>query len=110
MILRLILICVFWCAVLDIADFYNEVMQTTYNIIYRNDPRGVPQPKQIKPFSCSLCMGWWTCLAYLIVAHHVDILHITLSVVFACVVPKLTLNLWNVIEVAIIKITNRFTK
>lgn len=44
------------------------------------------QPFQLKPFSCSLCMTFWTGLLYLLLTHHLTIA----NAAFVCLVAMLT--------------------
>lgn len=36
----------------------------------------IKKPITLKPFSCSVCMGWWTNLAYIIITNQFSILMI----------------------------------
>ena len=41
----------------------------------------------IKPFDCSLCMGWWACFAYLLITHHFTLFYVCIALLFACLTP-----------------------
>ena len=44
------------------------------------------RPFELKPFSCSLCMTFWTGLLYLLLTHHLTIA----NAAFVCLVAMLT--------------------
>ena len=41
----------------------------------------------LKPFDCSLCMTWWTCLVYLIVTHSFTLPFIAFAAALAYLTP-----------------------
>lgn len=81
MTLNFLYIAIFWTLVLDVLDFYTDFLGQILNFIYRKDPRGCPSVPRFKPFCCSTCMTFWTCLALLFISGHVSILGL-----LACVV------------------------
>ena len=64
---------------------------------------GVKALKPIKPFDCSLCMTWWTCLIYAICTGH-----FTLPVIAYCALLSLLSNtfyaLWGFTNELILRI------
>lgn len=47
-----------------------------------------------KPFSCSLCMTFWTGLVYLLVTGNFTLVNFTVLLVLACLTP-VTLLVWH---------------
>ena len=77
---------------LDISGFWREVSCR----IRRWATKGAVQtPFGLKPFSCSLCMTFWTGIIYLLIMHAVTIG----NVCFVCVVAMLTPRIKDVLLV-----------
>lgn len=51
---------------LDVAGFWNEVTSIITGWLTKGKIR---KPFELKPFSCSLCMTFWSSLAYVITVH-----------------------------------------
>ena len=62
----LALIMCIWVFIVDLADFRGTVLDIASRFL------GGPV-KSLKPITCSLCMTWWTGLAYLIVTGRLSI-------------------------------------
>lgn len=62
--LNILLIALTWVFILDISGFWWELSTFLSRFIL---PKGMPpRPFDLKPFSCSLCMTFWTSLVYVI--------------------------------------------
>ena len=69
-LLNLFLIQVLVCFVIDLSGFLQETETFLAKILhYRVD---IP-----KPFSCSLCMGWWINLLFILFTGHFTLPYIT---------------------------------
>lgn len=81
MILNLFIISIIWVLILDLCGFARTIDKTLYKIFYPGRP--FREDAHFKPFDCSLCMTWWSCLIYLIVANALTLPYIALSLLFA---------------------------
>lgn len=80
-ILNLFIISIIWVLILDLSGFARTIDKTMYKIFYPKRP--FREDAHFKPFDCSLCMTWWSCLIYLIVANALTLPYIALSLLFA---------------------------
>lgn len=80
-ILNLFIISVIWVLILDLSGFALTIDKTLYKIFYPKRP--FREDAHFKPFDCSLCMTWWSCLIYLIVIHSITLPYIAFSLLFA---------------------------
>lgn len=80
-ILNLFIISVIWVLILDLSGFAQTIDKTFYKIFYPNRPYRTDA--HFKPFDCSLCMTWWSCLIYLIVIQALTLPNIAFSLLFA---------------------------
>ena len=81
MILNLFIISIIWVLILDLSGFARTIDKTLYKIFYPGKP--FREDAHFKPFDCSLCMTWWSCLIYLIIANALTLPYIALSLLFA---------------------------
>lgn len=58
-------LCVF---VIDYSGFIEEMDNLLTKVLKSRVPLHIP-----KPFSCSLCMTWWTGLIYLLISHSLSL-------------------------------------
>lgn len=63
----------------------------------------IKKPITLKPFSCSVCMGWWTNLAYIIITNQFSILMILYILALSWTTPIINSILSFVIN-AVMKI------
>ncbi len=84
-------ICVF------IVD-YSRIIESMEGVIAK--AIGFPSVRIPKPFSCSLCMTWWTGLAYLIWTHDVSIPNICWVAFCAALTPEINSAIWTVKDFA----------
>ena len=80
-ILNLFIISVIWVLILDLCGFALTIDKLLYRIFYKNRP--FRDDAHFKPFDCSLCMTWWTCLIYLIVVNALTLPNIAIALLFA---------------------------
>ena len=80
-ILNLFIISVIWVLILDLSGFALTIDKLFYKIFYPNRP--FRDDARFKPFDCSLCMTWWSCLIYLIVVNALTLPNIAFSLLFA---------------------------
>lgn len=80
-ILNLFIISVIWVLILDLSGFALTIDKLFYKIFYPKRP--FREDAHFKPFDCSLCMTWWSCLIYLIVIHSLTLPYIAFSLLFA---------------------------
>lgn len=80
-ILNLFLISIIWVLILDLAGFALTIDKLLYKIFYKG--RAFRDDARFKPFDCSLCMSWWSCLIYLILTNSLTIFYIMIALLFA---------------------------
>ena len=66
-------ITIIWVVVLDQLHFWDDITSVISGWMTNGK---IKKPIQLKPFSCSTCMSWWTNLAYIIVTNQFSILMI----------------------------------
>ena len=62
----IILLAFIWVAVLDLTDFWDTVSSKIRSWLTHGR---FTSPFYIKPFSCSLCMTFWSGVAYMLITH-----------------------------------------
>ena len=80
-ILNLFIISIIWVLILDLCGFARTIDKLFYKIFYPGRP--FREDAHFKPWSCSLCMCWWTSLIYLIVIHSLTLPNIAIALLFA---------------------------
>ena len=104
MILNFLYIALFWVIVIDVFNFYDEFLGMILKFVFRNDKRGdnikIPQ---IKPFSCSKCLTFWSIIVFLIIAQNINIKMIFLAALFSLLTEYMLL-IYNTAKIIIIKI------
>lgn len=81
MILELFLISTLMVMIIDISPLIKDMEEFLERYLRVNKAR-VP-----KPFSCSLCMTFWSGLAYIILKGEPTLLNVTLTMLFAVLTP-----------------------
>ena len=72
LIFNLFLIAAIWVFILDYAGFVSTIEEAVSKRLIRSKMKfHIP-----KPFSCSLCMTFWTCLAYIILTNNFSIMNL----------------------------------
>lgn len=87
MVLNLILIGILWVFILDYSGFVEELEGYLGVFVRSKAPVKIP-----KPFSCSLCMTWWTGLFYLIFTSQFSTISL-LVLILSCSFTKVYLHL-----------------
>lgn len=100
MIIKLLLISIFWVLVLDIAGFGNTINNFAQKIFNES------KPVVVKPFSCSLCMSFWASLIYLTFFNILTLENLVLSILFACT-TNIIREIWYTINDLVIKILQK---
>lgn len=105
--LNIFLIAVCWVFVLDISGFWVEFSTWLSRFLL---PKGMkPAPFELKPFSCSLCMTFWTSLVYVICIGEWSVLMMAYICLMAWLTPIIKdglITLSNLIN----KLINRINK
>lgn len=81
--INLLLIGAIWVFILDLTPAWDDITTRISSWITAGK---VERPFYIKPFCCSLCMTFWTCLIYLIASHNMTLY----TFAFGCLVAFLT--------------------
>ena len=66
-----LLITIFFVIVIDQLHFVDDITSVISGWMTNGK---IKKPIQLKPFSCSTCMSWWTNLAYIIITNQFSIL------------------------------------
>lgn len=99
MIINLLMIAIFWVFVLDYAGFVSTIEEAVSKRLIRSKMKfHIP-----KPFSCSLCMTFWTGLAYIIIVNEFSLLNLILVCGAAASTPILD-EILQFVRDAVIKI------
>ena len=64
-------ITIIWVVVLDQLHFWDDITSVISGWLTNGK---IKKPIQLKPFSCSTCMSWWTNLAYIIITNQFSML------------------------------------
>lgn len=84
LITELLIITLLMVFIIDLSGFIDEI-ETALTKWLKGKVR-IP-----KPFSCSLCMSWWTNLIYLLCVGHFTLPYIALVALFAFLTPVFAL-------------------
>ena len=95
-------ITIIWVVVLDQLHFWDDITSVISGWMTNGK---IKKPIQLKPFSCSTCMSWWTNLAYIIVTNQFSILMILYILVLSWGTPIINSILSFVIN-AVLKMIN----
>lgn len=82
--IRLFCITVIVCFIVDCSGAVVEIRKSVARLISKRtgvnvDYKDIP----FKPFSCSLCSVWWTCLAYILFTGNFTVVNIAVVAVFS---------------------------
>lgn len=80
-ILNLFIISTIWVLILDLCGFARTVDKLFYRLLYKK--RAYREDAHFPPFDCSMCMTFWTGLAYLLITGTANILMIAFLLLFA---------------------------
>ena len=77
-------IIIIWVVILDQLHFWDDITSVISGWMTNGK---IKKPIQLKPFSCSTCMSFWTNLAYIIVTNQFSILMILYILVLSWTTP-----------------------
>ena len=97
-----LLITIFFVIVIDQLHFVDDITSVISGWMTNGK---IKKPIQLKPFSCSTCMSWWTNLVYIIAIGHCTIPMILYIVVLSWGTPIINSILSFVIN-AVLKMIN----
>ena len=96
------LITIFFVIVIDQLHFVDDITSVISGWMTNGK---IKKPIQLKPFTCSVCMSWWTNLAYIIITNQFSIPMILYIVVLSWGTPIINSILSFVIN-AVLKLIN----
>ena len=79
-----LLITIFFVIVIDQLHFVDDITSVISGWLTNGK---IKKPIQLKPFNCSVCMSWWTNLAYIIVTNQFSILMVLYILVLSWGTP-----------------------
>ena len=97
-----LLITICWVIILDQLHFFEDLTSTIKSILTKGKFRN---PIQIKPFSCSVCMSFWTNLIYIIIMGKFSIFMIGYILVLSWSTPIIN-SIFTLLKNLFIKLTN----
>lgn len=71
---------------IDVLHFWEEISKIISGILTKGKVR---KSFELKPFSCSTCMSWWTNLVYMFIAGHFSILNVLIILILSMLAPEL---------------------
>ena len=77
-------ITIIWVLILDQLHFWDDITSVISGWLTNGK---IKKPIQLKPFNCSVCMSFWTNLAYIIVTNQFSILMILYILVLSWTTP-----------------------
>lgn len=98
MIIKLLLITITVSLIVDISGIIDSIKYAISKFL-----KCEPHQIRLKPFDCSLCMSFWTEMAYLIYNNNITLVNITLAILFACY-SSLVSEIYYTIKDIIIKV------
>ena len=84
--IHILLIGAIWVFILDISGAWEEMTSMISGWITGG---AIKKPIMIKPFSCSLCMTFWTMILYLLIAHRMTIFTFSFGCLVAFLTPRI---------------------
>ena len=95
-------ITIIWVIILDQLHFWDDITSVISGWMTNGK---IKKPIQLKPFTCSTCMSFWTNLAYIIVTNQFSILMVLYILVLSWGTPIINSILSFVIN-AVLKLIN----
>ena len=83
---ELLAIAAMWVFVLDISGFWKEASAAVKRWLTGGK---MHRPFQLKPFSCSLCMTFWTGIVYLLFTGHLTVGNLAYVCLLAFLTPRI---------------------
>lgn len=89
--IRLFCITVIVCFIVDCSGVVVEIRKAVARFLSKRsgvnvDYKDIP----FKPFSCSLCSVWWTCLAYILFTGNFTVVNIAVVAVFSLLASNIS--------------------
>lgn len=97
-----LLITICWVIILDQLHFFEDLTSSVKSLMTKGKFRN---PIQIKPFSCSTCMSFWTNLIYIIIIGKFTIPMIGYILVLSWTTPLIN-SIFTLLKNIFIKLTN----
>lgn len=85
MILYFLYIAVIWVIILDLTDFMDNFKGFITALLTKGASRN--SDYSLKPFDCSLCMTFWTCVFFMLITRTFTIPNIMIVLIFAWCTP-----------------------
>ena len=95
-------ITIIWIVILDQLHFWDDITSVISGWMTNGK---IKKPIPLKPFSCSVCMSFWTNLAYIIIINQFSILMVLYILVLSWTTPIINSILSFVIN-AVLKLIN----
>lgn len=84
--LNVLFITLIFVIAIDVLGFWDEFSKLISRIITKGK---VVKPIDIKPFSCSTCMSFWTNLVYMFIVQQFSIFNVLYIIVLAMFAPEM---------------------
>lgn len=84
--LNVLFITLIFVIAIDVLGFWDEFSKLISKIITKGK---VVKPIDIKPFSCSTCMSFWTNLVYMFIVQQFSIFNVLFIIVLAMFAPEM---------------------
>ena len=95
-------ITIIWVVILDQLHFWDDITSVISGWMTNGK---IKKPITLKPFNCSVCMSFWTNLAYIIITNQFSILMVLYILILSWVTPIINSILSFVIN-AVLKLIN----
>lgn len=100
--INILLIASVWVFLLDLSGAWNEITTMVSGWLTNGK---VKKPFQLKPFSCSLCMTFWSGLVYLLCAGQLTLPNMAYVCLMAYMTPRIK-DMLQVLDSLLAKLTN----
>ena len=95
-------ITIIWVLILDQLHFWDDITSVISGWLTNGK---IKKPIQLKPFSCSVCMSFWTNLAYIIVTNQFSILMVLYILVLSWGTPIIS-SILTLVKNLFLKLVN----
>lgn len=82
---NIILIAIVWVVIIDLSGFVDSVKKAIWKWIFKGQKEY--RDFDMKPFSCSFCMTWWTSFFYIVITGEWTLPLTAFSLVIAFMTP-----------------------
>lgn len=87
--INLLLIAIVVCFIVDLSGFVNELKRIILKKVLKIK-NADPSSLSLKPFDCSLCAVWWSCLIYLLITDSLTFTTIAFTAVLSFISPNIS--------------------